>query len=29
MDRLENILEALLFVSGNAIEIKDIAEKRA
>jgi segregation and condensation protein B len=27
MDSLSGILEALLFVSGNAVEIKDIAEK--
>lgn len=27
MDKLENIIESLLFLSGNAIEIKDIAEK--
>lgn len=27
MDKLENILESLLFLSGNPIEIKDIASK--
>ncbi len=27
MNNLENVLEALLFVSGNAIAIKDIHEK--
>ena len=27
MDNLENIIESLLFLSGNAIEIKDITEK--
>lgn len=27
MEKLDNILESILFLSGNAVEIKDIAEK--
>ena len=27
LDKLTNIIEAILFVSGNAVSIKDIAEK--